>query len=321
MKNGDRITGEIQEIWDGDVLIEPEYDDDVKISISLDVVAYIESEREFEITLTDGREVTAKLSGRGADGKQLIEIEGQRISVTYDQLEELDEIEDYFDWESHIDFNFDLSRGNTDSLNTKFFADTNLKLGDHRHIADLTLTREEQNSTRTKENDLLRYNYNWLFGDPWFLGATASAERDPIRNLDFRYIGGVTLGRDIWNKPRKTMNFQFGLGYLAEESTPVDEITGLPLPSESNQSITALWKYRLRYDLFGDDLEFYHDDSIDWYLTGRSNAVLKTVTGLRYEITDLLYMNVAIDFDWETQPAGDATNEDLGVVVGLGVEF
>jgi putative salt-induced outer membrane protein YdiY len=320
MKNGDRITGDVIEIWDNDVIIEPEYDDDTKVSISLDNVAYIESEREFEVTMADGREVIAMLAGQGVGGKQLIEIDGNRTSITYDQLEQLDEIEDYYDWDSHIDFNFAMNKGNTDSLNTKFYADTNLKLGDHRHIADMTKTFEEQNGITTRDSDLLRYNYNWLFGKFWFLGGSASAERDPIRDLDHRVIVGVTMGRDIWDKPRRTMNFQMGLGYLTEQSSPADEL-GNPLPTESNQSIAALWHYRFRYDLFGDDLEVYHNNSLSVNITGRTNAVIKTVTGLRYEITDLLYLNTSLDFDYETEPAGEAENEDLALVIGLGVEF
>jgi putative salt-induced outer membrane protein YdiY len=320
MKNGDRITGEIQEIWDKDVVIEPEYDDDVHVSISLDNVAYIESEREFEITMADGREVLAKLIGKGVGDKQKIEINGQVTSITFDQLEELDEIEAYYDWDSRIDFNFAMNKGNTDSLNTKFYADTNLKLGDHRHIADLTLTREEQNRVTTRESDLLRYSYNWLFSDPWFLGGSASAERDPIRDLDYRFIAGATLGRDIWNKPRRAMSLEAGFGYLTEESTPTDD-NGAALPKESNQSVAAIWQYRFRYDLFGDDLEIYHNNTIQLYLTGRTNTVIKTVTGLRYEITDLLYLNTSLDFDWESDPAGVAEPEDLSFVVGLGLEF
>ncbi len=320
MKNGDRITGEIQEVWDGDVVIEPEYDDDTQISISLGNVAYIESEREFEITMADGRKVVAKLSGRGAGGKQLLEIDGKNTSITLDQLDELDEIDDYYDWDSRVDFNFAMNKGNTDSLNTKFFGESILKLGDHRHLADFTLTREEQNRVTTRESDLLRYNYNWLFGELWFLGGSASAERDPIRDLDHRLIGGLTIGRDIWNKPRRAMNFQIGLGYLTEAFSPEDEL-GNPLPSTSNQSIAALWQYRFRYDLFGDDLEIYHKNSVNWNITGRTNAVIKTVTGVRYEITDLLYLNTSVDFDYETEPVGEAENEDLAVVIGLGVEF
>lgn len=323
LMNGDRITGEIKEIWDNDVVIEPEYDDETKISISLDIVSYMESEREFEIEMTDGRKVVAKLSGRGADDKQLIEIDESRTTITLDQLEELDKIEDYFDWDSRIDFNFALNKGNTDSLNTKFFAETNLKLGDHRHIADLTLTREEQDLVTTRENDLLRYNYHWLFGDPWFLGTFASAERDPIRDLDHRFLLGLAIGRDIWNKPRRAMNFQIGLGYLTERITPVDD-AGNPLPpdnDDSNDSIAVIWAYRLRQDFIGDALEVYHNNTLNWNITGRTNAVIKTTTGVRYEITDLLYLNASLDFDWESEPAGTAENEDLSLVIGIGLEF
>ena len=320
MKNGDRISGEIQEIWDKDVVIEPAYDDDVNMSISLANVAYIESEREFEVTMTDGREVTAKLIGKGVGDKQKIEIDGQITSITFDQLEELDEIESYFDWDSRIDFNFTLNKGNTDSLNTRLFGETNLKLGDHRHFADVTFTREEQDLVTTRESDLLRYNYNWLFNDPWFLGGSVSAERDPIKDLDHRFVVGVTIGRDIWNKPRRAMNVQIGLGYLTEESTPTD-VDGNPLPKESNDSIAVLWAFRFRQDLIGDDLEVYHNNSINWNVTGRTNGIIKTVTGVRYEITDLLYLNASVNFDWETEPAGEAENEDVAVVIGLGVEF
>lgn len=311
LKNGDRITGEIQEIWDNDVIIEPAYDDDVKVTISLDDIEYLDSDRKFEVTLKDGREVVAELVGRGPEGKQRIAIDGKITLINLSQLEELDKIEDYFDWESHIDFNFSIDKGNTDALNTRFFTDTNLKLGDHRHIATLTTSREEQNGITTKEQTLLQYNYNWLFNDPWFFGIAASYERDPIRNLDHRIILGATAGRDLWNKPRLFLNVQAGLGYLSEKDTGNDD----------NESMAVIWALRYRQDFFASDLELHHDDSINAYVTGRANTVFKTVTGLRYEITDLLYFNTDLIFDYETEPLDGAENEDLSFVVGLGVEF
>lgn len=312
MKNGDRITGEIQSIWDKDIVIEPALDDDVNVTLGFVDVAYIESDREFEIELTNGEEAIAKFPGADADGRQLIEIDGAVKSIGLDDLYEVDEIEDYFDWESHIDFNATIQKGNTDSLNTKLYADTNLKLGDHRHIADLTFIREEQDSITTAEQDLFRYNYNWLFDDPWFLGASLSFERDPIKELDRRYIVGATIGRDFIKTPRTTLSGQLGAGYLTEENTL----------GEAQQSMVALWILRFRKDLFSEDLELYHDHSINSYLTGRTNTVIKTTTGARYEITDLLYANISLDYDYETEPAvATAENDDLRLVLGLGVEF
>jgi putative salt-induced outer membrane protein YdiY len=312
MKNGDRITGEIQHIWDKQVIIEPELDDDVNVKIDFANIAYIQSDREFEVELTGGLEAIAKFSGADTDGRQLIEIDGSSRAVDLDQLYEAEEVEDYFDWESHIDFNATIQKGNTDSINTKFFAETDLKLGDHRHIANLSFIREEQDGISTAEQDLFRYNYNWLFDDPWFFGAFFSAERDPIKELDQRFIIGTTLGRDFIRTPRTKLNGQLGAGYLTEKNTL----------GESQQSLVGLWILRYRQDLFSEDLELFHDHSITSYLSGRTNTIIKTTTGARYEITDLLYANISLDYDYETKPALDtAENDDLRLVVGLGLEF
>jgi putative salt-induced outer membrane protein YdiY len=311
MKNGDRITGEIQRIWDMELIIEPEYDDDVNVTIDLENIAHIESEREFEVELTDGRETIAMLVGPSDDGQQLILIDGVTEPVALADIYDLDEIDDYFDWESHIDFNAAINKGNTDSVNTKFYADTNLKLGDHRHIADLTLTKEEQDHVTTKDQDLFHYNYNWLFDDPWFFGALLTAERDPIKDLDLRLILAALIGRDFLNTPDTILSGQLGVGYLTEEDT-----MGM-----TQQSAVAIWTLRYRQDLFNDDLEIFHDDSINVYLSGRRNTVIQTSTGVRYEITDLLYANVSLDYDYESDPAGAAENDDLSLVVGMGVEF
>lgn len=68
MQNGDRISGEVNRIWGNDLTIEPDYSDE--FIVDLDKVAYIESDREFDLTLEDGREVTAQLLGAGAGGRQ-----------------------------------------------------------------------------------------------------------------------------------------------------------------------------------------------------------------------------------------------------------
>jgi putative salt-induced outer membrane protein YdiY len=276
LKNGDRITGEIKAIWD------------------------------HEIT----RKIVASLKGGDAEGNQILFVDGEQIAAPVMQLYELDKIDDPVEWDSYVDWSAAVNRGNTDSLNTKLAADTTLTMGDHRHIGDLTIIREDQNGLATKEQDLVRYNYNWLFNDPWFFSAGLSLERDPIRELDKRAVLTAGMGRDIWNTPRLTLNVQLGAGVVTEE-----------IANSSEQSSVVSWALRYRQDLFSEDLEVFHNDSIVYYVGGRTNTIFKTTTGLHYEITDLLYAVFSIDFDYETEPAATATNEDVAVLFGLGVEF
>ncbi len=161
-----------------------------------------------------------------------------------------------------------------------------------------------------KEQDLFQYNYNWLFSDPWFAGFTSSYERDPIRDLGGRLIAAGLVGRDFWNSARRFMNAQVGLGYQSEN-----------IQDQTNKSTVAIWAFRFRYDLLKGDLGFFHNNSVTYNISGRDNTVLKTSTGAQYEITDLLYATVSVDYDYESQPSDLATNSDLALLFGLGLEF
>jgi hypothetical protein len=180
LENGDRITGEISRIWDAEVTIEPEYSDEFEVDLS--AVVYIETERVFEIELYDGRSLLARFAGADADGYQLIEFGGQSISVPLSTIFELDEPEDPFEWESNVAISVDMNKGNTDTANGQIRADTMVRI-----------------RSTTKEQDIFRYNYNFLFNDPWFFASSFTFERDPISELDSRVIISAGIGRDVWD--------------------------------------------------------------------------------------------------------------------------
>lgn len=184
------------------------------------------------------------------------------------------------------------------------------KHGDHRHIGKVTQVREEPESATTKDQTVVAYTYNWLFDDLWFFAANAQVERDPIREPEHRFTASAGIGRDIWNDPDRFLNVQLGAGFTDEE-------IGL----ESETSTAAAWLLRFRQEFFHDDFEIFHDHSIVGTIDGRDNTIIKTSTGMRYEITNLLNLNVAFDWDHESQPAGTAENTDKSIVIGAGLEF
>jgi len=308
LKNGDRITGEIKRIWDSEITIEPEYSDEFKVEIP--AVDYIESERDFEIELEDGTSLFAHFDGTDADGNQVVKSAEEIVSVPLAEFFELDEPEKDFEWESNVELSAAINSGNTDSSNTKLKADTTVKFPDHRHIGEVTFFREEQSGVTTQEQDLFKYDYNWFFRDPWFFGTRLSFERDPIIELDQRIILSAGIGRDIWRTPRRELSVQLAVGGQTEE-------IGL----EQTESAVLVWSLRYRQDFFSDDLELYHNHTITPNVSGRTNISYKTTTGLRYEVTDLLYANISVDFDYETEPVDAAANEDVALLLGVGVEF
>jgi putative salt-induced outer membrane protein YdiY len=308
MQNGDRITGDIKGISGDDITIEPEYSDAFQVDATM--AASIESDRDFEITLDDGREVIAQLRGADSDGNQVVVSGDEEYQVPLGELVQVAEPEDYFDWGSTIDWNTTINRGNTDSDVTRLAARGDVKIGDHRHLGTVTLADEELAGVKTKDQDLLTYSYNWLFSENWFFGANASYERDPIRELDHRLIVGAGLGRDIWDFYNRTMSFEFGLGSLDEE-----------LSGMQDHNSVGYWIFRFTYDLDNTDVSFYHNHQINHYLSGRDNTFIKTSTGARYEITDLFYATMSLNVDYESDPAPGREKEDTSLVFGVGFDF
>jgi putative salt-induced outer membrane protein YdiY len=118
------------------------------------------------------------------------------------------------------------------------------------------------------------------------------------------------LGRDIFNTPRRFLSIQLGAGGQQEDVGGVSE-----------DSTVATWSLRYEQDVFSGDMEIFHNHTITSNIGGRTNTSYKTSTGLRYEITDLLYANLTLDYNYETDPIDAIENEDVTFLIGLGAEF
>jgi len=317
MKNGDRITGKIKKIWGDDVFIEPAYADEFTVDQA--DVAYIESGREFDLELKDGSKLFGSLVGLDAEGNQLLLVDGQQRAISLAQLAELEEPEKSFDWATHADLNSTFNSGNTNNSNVTFTADFMIKKNKHKNFLDLLFQNENQKiddvSTRVQDRDRFRYNYSYDVGDPWFIGSSASYERDPVKGLDYRYNVVPSAGYNFWDDADRSLMLQAGAGYQAEETTDEFGVT-----TKGDGAVAALL-LRFDYDFGDPDVELYLNNTTTAAFYGRDNVVNQLSTGTRYEITDLLYLNFEVLLDYETQPAEGAKNEDLSVLFGFGVEF
>ncbi len=307
MDNGDVINGNIKKIEDKKLYIEPAYADE--FSVKLKHVVSITGEQVFEIELDDGSEIDAQFSG-AANEQQVLIVEGEPLNVAMMQLAMAKQPDKYFDHSSHIDLNATWNGGNTDSKNNMLYADTRIRVGDHRHNADLTIRRDETNDISTKKQDLFRYSWNWMFADPWYTGVTASWERDPIKDLDHRYSIGAIIGRDIFNDSSKLLTVSAGIGYSEEELLLVTE-----------NGATGFWNLVYEQDFRNGDLTLFHNQNFLFQFYGDNNSIFKTNTGFRFDIYKDIYSSVSLRYDYETEPAPGTKDHDTTVAVGLGVKF
>jgi putative salt-induced outer membrane protein YdiY len=216
----------------------------------------------------------------------------------------------YYERVSRVDFNMTWNDGNTNNRSNLLFADTRIRLGTQRHVAELTIARDETDDVSTKKQDLARYSYNWLFNEPWYVGGTASYERDPIRDLSYRYTLGALVGRDIFKDSRKFLTISVGMGYSEQK-----------LAGETDGGATALWNLVYEHKFRDGNLAFFHNENISYQFYGDNDMIIKTNTGFRYDILANLYTTVAFRWDYETEPAPGTESYDTTLAVGLGARF
>jgi putative salt-induced outer membrane protein YdiY len=317
MKNGDKITGTIKKIWDGDVFIDPPYADE--FSVDQVDIAYMEDDRNYDLELKDGTDLVGTLGGVDEAGNQIVVVDGEARAIPLAQLAELEEPQDAFDWSTHADLNSTFNSGNTNNSNVTLTADLMLKKNRHTQFLDLLWQDEEQKiedvTTKVKDRERFRYNYNYDIDDPWFLGSSASYERDPVKGLDYRYNVVPAAGYNFWDDAGRTLGFQLGAGYQAEEITDEFGIT------TKGDGAVAAFLLRFGYDFNKPDLELYLNNTTTGAFYGRENVVTQFTAGTRYEITDLLYLNLEFLLDYESEPVEGAKNEDISVLFGFGLEF
>ena len=88
----------------------------------------------------------------------------------------------------------------------------------------------------------------------------------------------------------------------------------------TNDSTTARWTMKYRRDVTGD-MEIFHDHSLSVYLTGRTNRIADTSTGIRWDVWGDIYLNAQLDWNWESDPALGNEQSDLTYALGIGIEL
>ena len=307
LENGDRISGTIKEIWGHILIVEPDYSDPIELDRA--IVIGIESDRELAIELDGSKERPYLMSRSLKEGRVVLDAEDTKFDVALDSIKRAEEIKD-FDWDIKFDLGSTFSRGNTESQTTNLQWDGNLIIKDHRIKSDLFISREEVAGEKTKAKDRVNLGYNYFFIDQWFLAVNLAAERDPIALLNSRYSLSPAIGYDFLDDPNRFLHVQLGAGYSSERSNNL-----------TSTSTTIDWKLNFYWELLNGDLQFFHDQNLLKNLEGRKNLVFYSQTGLRYEINEDIYLNFQANYDYDSQPAGNAKEEDLTFIIGAGVNL
>lgn len=310
LKNGDRVTGDVKRIWNGDVFVEPDYGDEYAIDLAY--VAYVQSEEEVEVEVRIGRrieKVTGRL-GQTESGEAGVIADTGELVYPLALIDNASEIEDFFDWSTRTDLSVNVSEGNTDTSSSRLSAYGDVTLGDHHFEANFTRDEQRTDDELTKDQTQISFQDSWTFTDDWFVRGSVSWTSDPIRQLDSRTRVFVGPGYHFYDDSKRTLNMSIGPEW-------VDENIG----GEKDSSVAMKVSLDYEQHFMDDDLVVFQNSAYTNIFEGRENEISSITLGFRYDITDDIYANLQGTYDYESNPAEDQQNEDITYLMGIGIEL
>lgn len=331
MKSGDVVTGRIERADEDDVVIDLDFAD--TIEIELKYIATIETKNPVKVTFKDGRERTGFIELDAAGGMQVRtepsrwekeHPDGQRFlggvpqpaAGTKEPLPNLHGLQElelaYYRYDADLELGLSAASGNTNSSSVDVGATIEPSWGPNSLRLSAKLTRQTSSDETTAENWNVDLQYVRDLPRDWLAVLYGTVESDPFQSLDLRSFVALGPGYRIFDVDPTHLAVGVGVAYVNENFSVAGADRTFP---------AVVWTLDFEQEFFGEDVTFYHDQSLIQSLTG-SELIFKTTQGIELDLWGDLDLKFELDYDHTSDPAPGVTkNDDLRYLVKLELEF
>jgi putative salt-induced outer membrane protein YdiY len=284
LKNGDRITGEIQDVQGGHLVLRSDYAG--QLSIDLDKVD--------SVSIVDA----------GGEPHEIGPLDLPSLNVkAYRDASAVD-------YTGHVFGSATDERGNTTSERLFLRADLMARARKYRYELSGRVERRAEPPAETTTAWLADGNYDRFLDERHFVYVRGSLEHDPRKDLELRRTVGAGYGRQVLERRTVSLSVRGGLDHVSEDRLAGDD-----------RRYPALgWGIKARYAP-RPQLELFHEQEGFWNLDETQDVVLRTQSGLRVPVADRLKASVQLKLDWERRPSPGRHATDRTLLFGLDYDF
>lgn len=317
LKNGDRVTGEIESLEYG--LLRLSTDDMGTLNIEWGAVASIDSKYVFDVQLVGGLRHSG-LIGTSDDGSELvIRDEGSGRSVALPDVVRIEELETGF-WQrlsGSMSVGFDYAKS-TGIRSSNVNISSSYQGDKIKATLDISTAETSSPDTETSRRENLTSTVQFQRERPSFVMLLNTLERNDELGIDARLTTGAGIARYFaQDEDSEIMLFA---GAVANQEW-IDSGNGL-VADDSQQSLEGALGATWRIFRFGDpDVSLASSVFVYPSLTesGRHRGNLDV--SLRREIISDLFFDISFYESYDSDPPSGGETTDYGVVTSLGYKF
>ena len=212
--------------------------------------------------------------------------------------------------------NFDLggnrTKGNTDTTAVNASTENTVRTERHRGRLSGRYAFASADGETTAKNARGRLGYDYLFTKKLFINTYEFLEYDKFQGLDIRSTTGLGLGYQLFDTPSHSLSVSIGPAFVYEKFKE----TG------TTKTATGAWGVNWDYDLISDRVRVYHRQLGFRDFGGDSTALRWTAEqGARLEVYGSLYLKVAFEYRYNSDPEPGKKKSDRAFIWALGYEF
>ncbi len=313
LSNGDRLSGELDSMIDGELRFITEFEQELVLPWAL--VTQIATRQRVQLVLTDESLLTGRLRAVATAGSAMLDT-AETTAVT---MVELSRVQAIFPGAGsdtparsagRINFGASVTRGNTET--ESFHGDVELTRRSHRnrHTLGAEANYGRDAGVRSRNNAAGYARLDRFLDARRYLNTNLSLAHDEFRDLELRLSAGVGLGYQFLDSERHRLSSEAGINYVREafvEST------------ESRPAGRLAMDYE--HSLDGDRLSLFSRNELLIGLAQRDDLLLRSRSGLQFPFMDRLQGTMQVNLDYNHLPPAGSRPTDLAYLFSLGLSW
>jgi hypothetical protein len=314
MRNGDKITCEIQSLEKGQLNVKPDYTSST-VAIDWTKVDRLESSQQFVVTDPHGVLYAGAIT-RGPQQHTLTIVTSEKTTLPHDSVIEIAELGSTFlkRIRGNIDVGTSFARSNAQK---SFTLQSGLTYQSEKDIYSLNSNSQfttQEKTTNTNETTVKTEFFRQLRKSDWYGGAIANFLSSSEQQIALQSTLGGAFARRIIFTNRTNLTAIGGLGYTIQQDTAGSTSTGR---TRSVDSALAVQYSTFRFDSTTFDTTLWLYPSLS--SPGRLRMTLNQ--DIYYKFLGDFYVRVSFYDNYDNQPVVGAPSNNLGASSSIGWSF
>jgi len=310
--NGDVLAGRVKEVTGGKML----FDSNMigTVSIPLEKITTFSTDKPFALQLNDGTTIISRIEA-ASPSTIAVPDPNEPSKVDIDMIFTMDP-EQFPDprWTGAFSLGFTSAHGNSriDSARLSFNA-SKRTLQDRTSLsADYGRSEDKAGEHKTVTQDWFKSQgkYDWFFRPKDYIYGEGRFETNRIADLSRRIVAGSGVGRQLAESRR------FSLAIEAGAASIYDTYSGGNADSDIASQLGCDMSIALNSRLSFSNKTQYNPAFKDF-----SDYILSNTAELRASLTERIFTNFKIIFDYDSVPAETRTSTDMKYMLGIGSKF